>query len=86
MFYAVYDMINIVNVITRKSTLVYSSKSVDWVSDLAVKDGWIYCTMDKNKGKDGLYPYIFKVKTNGKSAKALKQGMAPEFIMDIYII
>ena len=77
MYYAVYDKIYKVNVNTRKSTLVYTSKSGYWFSDLAVKGGWIYCTMDKYKGKDGLYPYIFKVKTNGKSAKTLKQGMAP---------
>lgn len=77
MYYAVYDKIYKVNVNTRKSTFVYTSKSGYWFSDLAIKDGWIYCTMDKYKGKDGLYPYIFKVKTNGKSAKTLKQGMAP---------
>ena len=77
MYYAVYDKIYKVNVNTRKSTLVYTSKSGYWFSDLAVKDGWIYCTMDKYKGNDGLYPYIFKVKTNGKIAKTLKKGMAP---------
>lgn len=77
MYYAVYDEIYKVNVKTKKSTLVYKSKSEYWFSDLTVKDGWIYCTMDKYKGKDGFYPYIFKVKTNGKSAKTLKQGMAP---------
>ena len=77
MYYAVYSNIYKVNVKTRKSTLVYSSKSGFWISDLTVKDGWIYCVLDKFMGTGGSYPYIFKVKTNGKSAKTLKKGIRP---------
>ena len=77
MYYAVYNKIYKVNVKTKKSTLVYTSKSGFWISDLTVKDGWIYCVLDKFMGTGGSYPYIFKVKTNGKSAKTLKKGIRP---------
>ena len=56
---------------------LYTSKKSPGLKSPQIKLLSRICTMDKYKGKDGLYPYIFKVKTNGKSAKTLKQGMSP---------
>lgn len=77
MYYAVYNKIYKVNVSTKKSTLIYTSKDAWLFYDLTVKDGWIYCVMDTFQGTGGEYPYIFKVRTNGKDAKVLKKGRNP---------
>ena len=77
MYYSVYNKIYKVNTSTKKSTLVYSNSNAWSFDDLIVKDGWIYCVMDTFQGTGGYYPYIFKVRTNGKDAKVLKKGSNP---------
>ena len=76
MYYAVYNKIYKVNVKTKNS---YTVKTVSRgkFSDLVVKDGWIYCTLDTFDGTGDAYPYIYKVKTNGKKAKVLTKGGSP---------
>ena len=73
MYYSVYNKIYKVNVKTKTSTLV---KNVDkgMVYGLVVKDGWIYCTLDAYNGTDNSYPYVYKVRTNGKDGKVLTKG------------
>lgn len=77
MYYSVYNKIYKVNVNTKKSTLIYKNSDAWLFYDLTVKDGWIYCVMDTFQGTGGEYPYIFKVRTNGKDAKVLKKGRNP---------
>lgn len=77
MYYSTGDKIYKVNVKTKKSTLVYKGKSNEEFYDLIVKDGWIYCTKYVIGDEDELFTYVFRVKTDGKSAKVLKLGEQP---------
>ncbi|MDU1202682.1 MAG: hypothetical protein E7A06_07005 [Clostridiales bacterium] len=77
MYYSTGNKIYKVNVKTKKSTLVYKGKGDEEFYGLTVKDGWIYCTKQKVEGRVLTFPYVFMVKTDGKSAKVLKKGADP---------
>lgn len=77
MYYSTDNRIYKVNIKTKKSTLVYKGKNREYFNDLTVKDGWIYCTKITMIRNSETYEHVFKVKTNGKSAKVLKKGMKP---------
>ena len=77
MYYSIENKIYKVNVKTKKSTLVYKGKGDEEFYGLTVKDGWIYCTKQKVEGRALTFPYVFRVKTDGKSAKVLKKGADP---------
>ena len=77
MYYSTGNKIYKVNVKTKKSTLVYKGKGDEEFYGLTVKDGWIYCTKQKVEGRVLTFPYVFRVKTDGKSAKVLKKGADP---------
>lgn len=85
MFYSKNEKIYKINVYTQKSSLVKTTNGFVW--DITVKDGWIYCTVDK-MGYGGCYdPYIYKVRTSGKDGKYLKRGYRPKIYNDkIYYI
>lgn len=75
-YYSVLGDIYKVNVKTNKKTKVKRTCGI-FIYDITVKDGWIYCTIDK-EGVGGLYdPHIYKVRTNGKDGKFLGQGFKP---------
>lgn len=61
-----------VNINTKKNILV---KKIKWasISNLTVKNGWIYCSYSDAGGRN----YIYRVRTNGKDAKVLKKGYSP---------
>ena len=65
------------NVKTKKSTVIYKGKANEQFYGLTVKDGWIYCTKEKLRNDSDIFTYVFKVKTDGKSAKVLKKGWQP---------
>ena len=67
-YYSVLGDIYKVNVKTNKKTKVKRTCGI-FIYDITVKDGWIYCTIDK-EGIGGLYdPHIYKVRTNGKDGR-----------------
>lgn len=75
-YYSVLGDIYKVNVKTNKKTKIKRTCGI-FIYDITVKDGWIYCTVDK-EGVGGLYdPHIYKVRTNGKDGKFLGQGFKP---------
>ena len=85
MYYSKNEKIYKINVSTHKTSLVKKTSGFVW--DITVKDGWIYCTVDK-MGYGGCYdPYIYKVRTNGSDGKYLKRGYRPKIYSDkIYYI
>lgn len=85
MYYEKDGNIYKINVSTHKISLVKKINHLIW--DITVKDGWIYCTVDKI-GYGGCYdPYIYKVRTNGSDGKYLKRGYRPKIYSDkIYYI
>lgn len=77
MYYSIENKIYKVNVKTKKLTVIYKGKADEQFYGLTVKDGWIYCTKEKLRKDSDIFTYVFKVKTDGKSAKVLKKGWQP---------
>ena len=77
-YYTMYQENNVtgyiykVNINTKKNILV---KKIKWasISSLTVKNGWIYCSYSDAGGRN----YIYRVRTNGKDGKILKNGYSP---------
>lgn len=77
-YYTMYQENNVtgyiykVNINTKKNILV---KKIKWasISSLTVKNGWIYCSYSDARGRN----YIYRVRTNGKDGKILKNGYSP---------
>ena len=59
---------------------VVKIKRSNTVEIIAVKGDWLYLTLDDYfclRGTDGSWPYIYRVKTNGKGLKNLGKGGVP---------
>ena len=78
-----YKMHNTKGTITK----ITSFKRSDTVDVFAVKGDWLYLTLDdyySKHGSDKSWPYVCRIKTNGKSFKAMGQGVG-SFVYGNYI-
>lgn len=88
MYYTKYSRIYKINTETKKKICIKNIQDTKYIEDLTVKNGWIYCTILKPVEDDyTYYPYIYKIRTNGKDGKILKSGCNPVIYNDnIYYI
>lgn len=73
-YYSVYNEIYRVNTLTKEKKVIYRNSTAWNFSDIIVYKGYIYCILNKGTGSGDYFPYIYRMKTNGKNAQILGKG------------